>query len=80
MMAGHTEIFRALVDLCKPNPTPTVVGAVDAVHEEVRNRMIDLYGAAVDHPDFHHCYRLTMDVGAVTRPTCRTSTTSPRFL
>ena len=22
MMAGHTEIFRALVDLCKPNPDP----------------------------------------------------------
>ena len=68
MMAGHTEIFRALVDLCKPNPTPTVVGAVDAVYEEVRNRMIDLYGAAVDHPDFHHCYRLTMDVGGRDSP------------
>ena len=78
MMAGHTEFFRALVDLCKPNPAPTVVGAVDEVYEEVRNRMIDLYGTAVDHPA-----TATVSVGtpgAVTRPTCRTSTTSPSRL
>ena len=61
-MAGHTEIFRALVDLCKPNPARLVIRS-DAVYEEVRNRMLDLYGAAVDHPDFHHCYRLCLDVG-----------------
>ena len=63
MTAGHTEIFRALMDLCKPNPAPAVAGAGNDVFEEVRNRMIDLYGAAVDHPDFHHCYRLCLDVG-----------------
>ena len=63
MAASHTEIFRALMDLCKPNPAPAVAGAGNDVFEEVRNRMIDLYGAAVDHPDFHHCYRLCLDVG-----------------
>ena len=68
MAAGHTEIFRALVELCKPNPVPTVVGAVDEAFDAVRGRMIDLYGAAVDHPDFHHCYRLTMDVGGRDSP------------
>ena len=70
MMAGHTEIFRALVDLCKPNPTPMPVGAVATVFEfeKIRNRMLDLYGAAVDHPDFHHCYRLCLDVGGRDSP------------
>ena len=63
MTAGHTEIFRALMDLCKPNPAPAVAGAGKDMYEEVHNRMVDLYGAAVDHPDFHHCYRLCLDVG-----------------
>ena len=64
MAAGHTEIFRALVDLCKPNPVPAVAGKqLQDEFEEVRLRMIDLYGSAVDHPDFHHCYRLVLDAG-----------------
>ena len=63
MAASHTEIFRALMDLCKPNPAPAVAGAGKDMYEEVHNRMVDLYGAAVDHPDFHHCYRLCLDVG-----------------
>ena len=70
MTAGHTEIFRALVELCKPNPTPMPRGAVATVSEfeKIRNRMLDLYGAAVDHPDFHHCYRFCLDVGGCDSP------------
>ena len=25
--------------------------------------MIDLYGSAIDHPDFNHCYRLVLEAG-----------------
>ena len=56
------------MDLCKPKPAPTVVGAVDEAFEEVRGRMIDLYGAAVDHPDFHFCYRLVLETGGRDSP------------
>ena len=47
---GHAEIFRALVELCKPDPRTTVAGGPERF-DEIRSRMIDLYGSAADHPD-----------------------------
>lgn len=65
METSHTEIMNTLVGLCKPEPS-----AVDGVvqFEPIRNHMVDLYGVAVDHPDFHHCFRLVMDAGGSESP------------
>ena len=49
MKTGHTEIMNTLLGLCKPGPHD-VLGQVP--WEPVRDKMLDLYGAAVEHPDF----------------------------
>ena len=57
MKTGHLEIMATLVDLCKPDPTGVVL------FEPVRDKLIDLYGSAVDHPDFLFAFRLVCDAG-----------------
>ena len=54
---GHCEILAALTNLCNPDPT---TGSVEYI--PVRDRLIDLYGAAVDHPDFYFCVSLYLVV------------------
>ena len=65
MSTAHTEVMKTLVGLCKPDPS-----AADrtVLFEPVRERMIDLYGAIVDHPDFHHAFRLVLDAGGMRQP------------
>ena len=48
MKTGHLEIMATLVKLCEPDPQ----GAVQ--FEPVRDKLIELYGSAVDHPEFLH--------------------------
>lgn len=36
--------------------------------EPVRDKMIDYYGNAIDHPDFHHAFRVVMDSGGHDSP------------
>lgn len=57
MKTGHLEIMSTLVSLCQPKPDHSVP------FEPVRDKLIDLYGAAVDHPDFLHAFRLVIDAG-----------------
>ena len=57
MKTGHLEIMSTLVGLCAPHPNGSVP------FEPVRDKLIDLYGAAVDHPDFVHAFRLVIDSG-----------------
>ena len=57
MKTGHLEIMSTLVSLCEPTPDMSVP------FEPVRDKLIDLYGAAVDHPDFLHAFRLVIDAG-----------------
>ena len=57
MKTGHLEIWSTLVALCKPSADGSVP------FEPVRDKLIDLYGAAVDHPDFVHAFRLVIDAG-----------------
>ena len=70
MKTGHLEIMATLVGLCVPSPNGSVP------FEPVRDKLIDLYGAAVDHPDFVHAFRLVMDAGGLTARTCKTWRTS----
>ena len=55
MKTGHTEIMNTLVGLCKPAPSD-IDGRVP--FEPVRDKMVEFYGAAVDHPDFVNAFRL----------------------
>ena len=57
MKTGHLEIMATLVRLCEPEPDGSVP------YEPVRDKLIDLYGAAVDHPDFVHAFKLVIDAG-----------------
>ena len=57
MKTGHLEIMPTLVALCEPSPGGSVP------FEPVRDKLIDLHGAAVDHPDFVHAFRLVIDAG-----------------
>jgi len=57
MKTGHLEIMSTLVALCQPCPKGCVP------FDPVRDNIIDLYGAAVDHPDFVHAFRLVIDAG-----------------
>ena len=53
MKTGHTEIMNTLVSLCKPDPH---AADLKVPWEPVRDKMLDLYGSAVDHPDFFQAY------------------------
>ena len=73
MKTGHLEIMSTLVALCQPCPKGCVP------FDPVRDKMIDLYGAAVDHPDFVHAFRLVIDAGGgLAACICKTWRTSPR--
>ena len=64
MATAHTEVMKTLMGLCKPDPD----GDRTVLFEPVRDRMIDLYGSVVDHPDFHHAFRLVLDSGGGDSP------------
>ncbi|CAK0895420.1 unnamed protein product, partial [Prorocentrum cordatum] len=57
MKTGHLEILSTLVGLCKPDPHGCVP------FEPVRGKLIDLYGAEIDHPDFLRLFKLVRDAG-----------------
>jgi len=61
MSTAHTQIMRTLVGLCKPEPN-------GVPFEPIRSKMVDYYGAAVDHPDFYQAFRLIMDAGGAGSP------------
>ena len=63
MKTAHTEIMTTLVSLCKPSP-----GSCEVPFEPVRERMVELYGAAVDHPDFCKAFQLVLDAGGHDSP------------
>ena len=65
MKTSHTEIMNTLVGLCKPSPAD-IEGKVP--FDPVRDKMIELYGANVDHPDFFHAFRVVMDAGGHDSP------------
>ena len=65
MATAHTEVMKTLVGLCKPDPHGD---GRTVLFEPVRERMIDLYGAIVDHPDFQHAFRLVLDAGGCDSP------------
>ena len=57
MKTGHLEIMSTLVGLCKPDPRGCVP------FEPVRDKLIDLYGTEIDHPDFLHLFKVVVDAG-----------------
>ena len=57
MKTGHLEIMSTLVRLCTPDPQG------DVPFEPVRDKLVELYGSAVDHPDFLDAFKMVMDVG-----------------
>ena len=65
MKTSHTEIMNTLVGLCKPSPGD-LEGKVP--FDPLRERMVELYGAVVDHPDFFHAFRVVMDAGGHNSP------------
>ena len=67
METAHTEIMRTLVGLCKPSPDYDRSSAV-AEFETIRNKMLDLYGATVDHPDFIKAFQLVVEAGGADSP------------
>ena len=58
MKTGHLEIMSTLTSLCIPHPTSGPVA-----YEPVRDKLLDLYGADVDHPDFVHWFRFILAAG-----------------
>ena len=61
MKIGHLEILVALAGLCTPDPKS---GTVEYI--PVRDRLIDLYGSAVDHPEFIYLFRFVLMSGGAT--------------
>ena len=57
MKTGHLEIMSTLVGLCKPDPNGCVP------FEPVREKLIDLYGTEIDHPDFLNLFKVVCDAG-----------------
>ena len=60
MKTSHTEIMNTLVGLCAPSPNDV---ESKVPFEPVREKMIEYYGASVDHPEFYHAFRVVMDAG-----------------
>ena len=65
MRTSHTEIMNTLVGLCKPSPD-AMDGHVP--FEPIRDKMIEYYGAAVDHPDFMNAFQVVLDAGGHESP------------
>ena len=65
MKTSHTEIMNTLVGLCKPSPDD-MDGQVPFVL--IRDKIIEYYGAAVDHPDLVHAFQVVMDAGGHESP------------
>ena len=65
METSHVEVMNTLVKLCEPDPH----GGVP--FDPIRDKLISLYGAAVDHPDFLYAYKLVVDAGGHTNPHMR---------
>ena len=65
MKTAHTEIMKTLTGLCKPDPHDV---EEKVPFEPVKDRMIELYGAAVDHPDFKNAFQLVLDTGGHSSP------------
>ena len=62
---SHTEIMNTLVGLCKPDPHDV---ERKVPFEIVRDLMLEIYDAHVDHPDFQYAFRLVMDAGGHDSP------------
>ena len=58
MKTGHLEIMSTLASLCTPDPQGIVLP-----FELVRDKMLGMYGAAVDNENFAHVFRLVIDAG-----------------
>ena len=58
METGHLEIMATLASLCKPDPHNEAAPFVLVI-----DALIDLYGAAVGHPEFVYVYRYVMAAG-----------------
>ena len=64
MKTGHSEIMNTLVSLCKPSPDSS-----RTIHfDPSRSRMLELYGTAVDHPDFHNAFTVVVSAGGCGSP------------
>ena len=57
-----------LVSLCKPSPKDGEIGSTVVEFEPIRSKMLDLYGASVDHPDFFKAFQLVVDAGGAGSP------------
>ena len=62
MKTGHLEIRRTLVARCRPDPDGTVL------LQPVRDTLIDLYGAAVEHPSFVDAFKFVLAGGGADSP------------
>ena len=58
MKTAHTEIMSTLANLSVPQPGRDIIP-----FEPIRDKMLDLYGSAVDHPDFLQAFRFILDIG-----------------
>ena len=65
MKTSHTEMMNTLVGLCKPSPQD-LEGKVP--FGPVRDKLVEFYGCAVDHPDLLHAFRVVMDAGGHDSP------------
>eukprot|EP00959_Pyramimonas_sp_CCMP1952_P324832 6799268-Pyramimonas_sp.AAC.1 len=57
MKTGILEIMATLQGLCKPDPRGCVP------FEPVRDKLVDLYGAEAENPDFLSLFKVVCDAG-----------------
>ena len=62
MKTGHLEIMATLVSRCKSDPGGTVL------FNPVGDKVIDLYGDAVDHPNFVDAFKFVLAAGGAGNP------------
>ena len=58
MATGHLEIMRTLVGLSKPSPECEIVP-----FNPVRDKLLELFGSAADHPNLIDCFHIVLSVG-----------------
>ena len=73
MKTAHLEIMSTLTSLCTPHLQ------ADLCFQLVRDKMFGMFGAAVDHEDFGHAFRLVLDAGGLAACICTTWRISLRF-